>query len=279
MSVCDLTPGSRDLPGPGIYRLTERGPDIVICLISLARMVRQTLPGVDSENFQTQPARVLAPDECNCDFLSALEWRQANCFKALKKQVEWIGGRCALKRLVAAVLPDAGAADQIEIAYEPRGAPYLVHDPGLSVSISHAGDYAAAGLCRTPGARIGLDIERIGRTGLDTVMPVAFTEREIAATAGSPQQAARIWTVKEAYLKFIKTGFRENLKRVDVSSRPLVHNGVPMGGMAVESWQVGRRYCLSIVCSQIEAGRSLSRQDGCQPRAVGRELKHQVNRI
>lgn len=240
----------RTLPGPGVYRLEGSGGKIFIGLIVLADMLRKFLPAVNPDGYQSSKGRVFEAGSSCGDFLSDDELRQVNCFKALKKQVEWIGGRYALKTLVAKILPEAGHVSQIAVAYEPRGAPCLVNRPAMSISISHAGKYALAGIC-TADMRIGLDLECIGHTGLRHVMKVAFTDREMAVAGGSPEAICRIWTRKEAYLKFVKTGFRETLKRVDVSGSAIVHGGVLVSDLKIETFRVGEDYLLTIVYDQI----------------------------
>ena len=239
--------GDQSLAGPGVYRFEESGADIHVSLISLGDMLRQYLPEVKVAGYRTLKSRVFAAGSFGGDFLSGKEIRQVNGFKALKKQVEWIGGRFALKTLVSKVLPEAGCAGLISVAYESRGAPYLVNSPEISISISHSGDYALAGLCSDPDIRIGLDIERIDRRGFADVMKVAFTDREIACANNSPEEACRMWTVKEAYLKFVKSGFRESLKRVDVSGGVIVHGGVAVAGLGVKTIRAGERHLMSIV--------------------------------
>ncbi|MCP3953353.1 MAG: 4'-phosphopantetheinyl transferase superfamily protein [Desulfobacterales bacterium] len=249
-----IQPDHLSLPGPGIYRYDASGTDIRLGLINLVDMLRQYLPEVDPESYQTLKARAFAVDDLRDDFLSGDEIRQVNSFKALKKQVEWIGGRYALKTVVAKTLPAAGCARWISVAYEPRGAPYLANRPEISISISHAGEYALAGVSGNLDTRIGLDIERIGRQGLGEVMKVAFTDREIKAARDSPEEACRIWTRKEAYLKFVKTGFRESLKRVDVSGGTIVHGGVPVAGLGTKTLRIGHRYLLSMVYRDMRKG-------------------------
>lgn len=243
--------GDQPLPGPGLYRFGVGEANIYVCLTGLADLLCQYLPEVKPDDYQTLKGRVLDAGSMRKDFLSGDEIRQLNSFKALKKQVEWIGGRFALKTVVSMALPEAGDAGQIMVAYESRGAPYLVNNPGHSISISHAGDYALAGVCSDAYTRIGLDIERIGFQGLDHVMKVAFTDREIKAAADSPEEACRIWTRKEAYLKFVKTGFRENLKRVDVSGGTIMHGGVPVVGLGAKTIGVGKQHLMSIIYNHI----------------------------
>jgi len=247
MEIITQQPRDRLLPGPGIYRLVDCAAEIFICLIDLTDMVRQYLPAISVENYRTLPGRELAPAALRGDFLARAEIKQVNHFKALKKQVEWLGGRYALKTLASRVLPDAGQARQINVAYESRGAPYLIGKPGISISISHAGDYAAAGICLSAGKRIGLDIERMARAGLADIKTVAFTEQETAAAGDSLARAFQIWTRKEAYLKFIKSGFGESLKRVDVSGPHILHDGLPVTGLSIQTLQLAGQYLVSVV--------------------------------
>jgi len=247
MAIIDLQSRDRLLPGPGIYRLADNTNESYIYLIRLADMIRDCLPDVSVDDYRTRPGRALSGATDCCNFLSREETIQVQGFKSLKKQVEWIGGRYAVKTLAAQVLPETGLPEQIHVAYEPRGAPYLVHRPEISISISHAGDYAAAGICLAPGKRIGLDLEHMRRAGLQDVKRVAFTERELAIAGDSKERAFRIWTRKEAYLKFIKSGFGESLKRVDVSGLHILHGGLPVTGLSIRTLQLAEQYLLSIV--------------------------------
>lgn len=247
MAIIEMQPGDRYLPGPGIYRLAEGATDIHICLIRLTDMAGRYLPSLSVTDYQTLPGQELSPDAGRLDFLARSEIRQLNGFKSLKKQVEWLGGRYALKTLAMEVLPDAGRPEQVKVAYEDRGAPYLVGRDAISVSISHAGDYAAAGICLAAGKRMGLDLEPMTPVGLEDVKRVAFTEREITAAGDSLEQAFRIWTRKEAYLKFIKSGFGESLKRVDVSGPDILHGGLPVTGLSRQTLQLPQQYLLAVV--------------------------------
>jgi len=247
MAVIEMQRGDRFLAGPGIYRLAENAAGIYVCLVALADIVRQYLPSVPVDDYQTLPGRELAGGACLADFLTRAELRQLNGFKTLKKQVEWLGGRHALKTLAAQVLPGAGQPRRVSVAYEPRGAPYLVGRDAISISISHAGDFAAAGISQAAGKRMGLDIEHMDPSGLEEVKRVAFTEREAAAAGDSLERAFRIWTRKEAYLKFIKSGFGESLKRVDVSGPDILHGGLPISGLSIQTLQVAEHYLLSVV--------------------------------
>ncbi len=235
------------LPGPGLYRCADLGPDVRLCLVAIPEMLTRYLPSVAPGRCNTARPIVFDSASFYGHFLGEDEIDQVNRFKTLKKQVEWAGGRFALKTLVSATIPAAADPSEIAVAYESRGAPCLVTKPAISISISHSGAYALAGISNTAGTRIGLDIEQMNRQGLEAVKKVAFTGREIALAGNSLKAAFRIWTAKEAYLKFVKTGFRENLKRVDVSGAAIVHGGVVLNGLDVKTIRIGQRYLMSLV--------------------------------
>ena len=106
----------------------------------------------------------------------------------------------------------------------PEGAPYLPEYPDFPISISHSGDYAAAALSRDRFTKIGIDIEKIAPASIDHIFKVAFTDREQAMLKQCPDAATfESWTAKEAYLKYIKKGFNENLRQVEVIDGRIYH--------------------------------------------------------
>ncbi len=55
-------------------------------------------------------------------------------------------------------------------------------------------------------------------------MKTAFTQNEIAHLKDDAAQIFKNWTIKEAYLKYIKKGFNESLHRVEVINNEILHN-------------------------------------------------------
>ena len=156
-------------------------------------------------------------------FLSDNELIRVNRFKALKKQMEWICGRFALKLLAKDILDPAMPLDQIRIDYREKGAPYLTQFPEISISLSHSGDYTAAAITRDSETALGIDIEKIGNMPNQGFMKTAFTAEEIRHMPANARSVFRHWTLKEAYLKYLGLGFNESLHHVAVIKDQIYH--------------------------------------------------------
>lgn len=179
-------------------------------------------------------------------FLSDDELIRVNRFKALKKQMEWICGRFALKILARDILDLSMPLDQIRIDYREKGAPYLTQFPEIPISLSHSGDYTAAAITRDSETTLGIDIEKIGNMPDDGFMRTAFTTDEIAHMAPDASTVFTHWTLKEAYLKFLGLGFNESLHHVAVIKDQIYHCGQKQ---AVHTWSCfpDDRYVMSLV--------------------------------
>jgi phosphopantetheinyl transferase len=151
-------------------------------------------------------------------FLSALTERERAIFDAKrieKKRRDFLAGRIAGKRAVQraigcpfsriAILPsDDGARS---------GQPEVWIDgtllPDLEISISHAGDLAAATTAKT---RVGFDLETVAARDA-SFEALALTEAERRSLAGSEgpvrdRSVTRLWCRKEAIAKWTGVGFR-----------------------------------------------------------------------
>jgi 4'-phosphopantetheinyl transferase len=141
-----------------------------------------------------------------------------------KRRREWLGGRLAAKRAVAALLgiePDA-----VAILGRSQGEPVVVAGaasaPDVRVSISHSGHWAAAAAYRPSRAgAVGLDLEE--RAPVDPALyALAFTESEVSQIESTEPEAARrdlvlrLWTAKEAVLKAVGVGLRACLQQATV---------------------------------------------------------------
>ncbi|MEX1313949.1 MAG: 4'-phosphopantetheinyl transferase superfamily protein [Desulfotignum sp.] len=184
-------------------------------------------------------------------FLSEEELIRINRFKALKKQIEWLCGRFALKLLARDILDLAMPLDQIRIDYREKGAPYLTQFPEIPVSLSHSGDYTATAVTRDTGMTLGIDIEKIGSLPDQGFMKTAFTADEIRHMPTDSRAVFHHWTLKEAFLKFLGLGFNESLHHVAVIKDQIYHCGKKQ---AVHSWSCfpDDRYVLSLVYGRIK---------------------------
>jgi 4'-phosphopantetheinyl transferase len=114
---------------------------------------------------------------------------------------EYLAARVLLRWLLRAI--GGAAAAGADLAFRPRGQPYLVQWPDLGVSISHSDGWVAAAVL--PGGRIGVDVQ----TPVDADARMlarcctASAWRALAALPGADRagEFAWIWSVQEACVK------------------------------------------------------------------------------
>lgn len=168
-------------------------------------------------------------------WLSAPEREVLARLRIDKRRSDFRAGRWTAKQAIRAYLREGGAPwpevelpaeDAISIVAAPDGAPEVVFggeaagvEAPLSVSISHAGGRALA-VVGPRGAVFGGDLE-----GVEPRSPALvedfFTERErvwVAAQgeAGLSWGASLVWSAKEAALKALRTGLREDTRAVEI---------------------------------------------------------------
>jgi 4'-phosphopantetheinyl transferase len=112
----------------------------------------------------------------------------------------------------------------IDFAVTAHGKPHLLPLPGrtpISFNLSHSGGLAVIGIASGP--EIGIDIEFVERDFpiADTARRV-LTETEFDRLASLPNHLRipefyRFWTMKEAYLKGVGTGFTREMNSFEVS--------------------------------------------------------------
>lgn len=226
-------------PAPG-YRLA---------FVSIPGFLERCLVKAVPADFRTAPPLAFAHRDFRQAFLGEDELLRLNRFKALKKQVEWMAGRYAVKQLAHRFLDGRPHPARTQVAYRPRGAPYLPQTPAVALSISHSWDYAVAGLGLRPSSILGLDLERIRPGSVQTLLRTAFSDREAAGlTLGDSRTLFLRWTAKEAYLKTIGMGFHESLKQVEILEGAIWHHRRPAPFATLHSHLLRPDYAFSLVC-------------------------------
>ena len=106
--------------------------------------------------------------------------------------------------------------DPETLSREPGGKPYW---EGCHFNLSHSGPYVVLAVGESP---VGVDVEccRESRKA-GALAKRYFTPEEMAFAADSQERFLRVWTAKEARLKWDGTGLRTPLNSVSVLGDPL----------------------------------------------------------
>lgn len=146
--------------------------------------------------------------------LSLDEHRRMETYTHAKRRREFLLGRVAARTLLAEQLALDPKAVPLQVAED--GAPE-VPTPAVHVSIAHSGDKAVAAAGRRP---VGIDLEHIQprHTNLHRFL-LHESEVVLLDQLPMPREQALIlcWTLKEATLKGLRTGFRLSPKKLRLS--------------------------------------------------------------
>ncbi|MEZ4700812.1 MAG: 4'-phosphopantetheinyl transferase superfamily protein [Rhodothermales bacterium] len=151
-------------------------------------------------------ARFLAPEELD-------RWER---FGLEKRRREFLLGRVALRTLLA---------DRFE--GEPVTFPVRVADDGAvelpatgwGASVAHSGDRAVAAI--NAAGPIGVDIERVQPRHAGLPGFLLHPGEKLLLDTGDPDDTLiLVWTLKEAVLKAMRTGFRTSPKHLKVDLDP-----------------------------------------------------------
>lgn len=211
-------------------------PDIINAFFATATY-HKSLVGVN-EIFKKQDFRF----PC----FSSIEIETVNGFKALKKQVEWMAGRYLIKQMIQTLFLPDHSLEAIRLGYREHGAPFVKNHSQISFSLSHSHAYTTAACSENPGQSLGIDIEKISGKPGQAFLRTAFTQNEISDMEDTKVDIFKRWTIKEAYLKFIKKGFHESLHQVEVIGNRIFHRGNPVP-IDIFSQQIQNDYIISLV--------------------------------
>jgi 4'-phosphopantetheinyl transferase len=199
-------PGDAWAPAPS--RVPPLGSDVHVWRVDVPRW----LPRVPALR------RLLAPDER----------ARADRFRSEADTHRLVIGRGVLRLLIGELLHLL--PEQLAFTYSASGKPSIT---GVEFNVAHSGDVI---LVATHQYRIGVDVERVGRT-VDVVAMgrACFTPREralIHESSATQETFYRLWTRKEAWLKAVGAGLSFPLRRVDVAdaAAPAIAPGAAIDG-------------------------------------------------
>jgi 4'-phosphopantetheinyl transferase len=168
------------------------------------------------------------------DWLSPGEREALARFRLPKRRSDWRLGRWAAKQAVCAVAGEGLSPAEVVVRAASDGAPELFfgeRPAPFGLSIAHAGGRALA-VVGPRGAVFGADLESVELRSADFIADY-FTARERAFVEALPPgerdlAATLVWSAKEAVLKALRTGLREDTRAVEIAPPPaalLRHGG------------------------------------------------------
>jgi 4'-phosphopantetheinyl transferase len=228
-------------PKPGVMVWYARIPDILDAVFCNGTY----------HNFKPAVNEIFQKQSFDFPLLNQGEINTINGFKALKKQLEWICGRYLIKRMAQSIFFKHLPLDGISLDYLPEGAPFLTLSPEIPISLSHSNDYTAVASSTDPKQTIGLDIEKVAKKPDAWFLKTAFTPEEVFHLRDDAVQIFKHWTIKEAFLKYIKRGFNESLHRVEVIHNQILYNrkkmAVDIFSTPIDTADNDTAYILSLV--------------------------------
>lgn len=147
------------------------------------------------------------------------EAARARRFRRAEDRFDFLHSRAKARSLVAS-LEGVEESSVILSSFDDDG-PEASGIPGLSVSWSRSGPFAAAAASRQLG--VAIDIERLLPRDFRPMLAMIATEAERSALDGLGEADAltafyRLWTAKEAVLKWRGKGLRDGAKSVSLPS-------------------------------------------------------------
>ncbi len=189
---------------------------------------------------------VLAGDDvpAGVEWLSSGEREVLAGLRVPKRRGDWLLGRWTAKRAIVGYLGESGgdgavpAESDISIVAASDGAPeVMVADQGapVGVSIAHSGGRALA-VVGPRGVMFGADLETIEPRSAAFVEDFFTTaERAWVGSLGESDRAwgaCLIWSAKEAVLKALRVGLREDTRAVEIGVPEGVSPGASFTGAA-----------------------------------------------
>lgn len=116
--------------------------------------------------------------------------------------------------LLQALEEEYGILAPVEFGFGPHGKPFLKDYPHIYFNLSHC---PGAALCVVEASPVGCDIESIPSVLDEDLCRWVCSDQELAQIRQSDRptlEFARLWTRKEAFLKYTGEGLTDHLKKL-----------------------------------------------------------------
>ncbi len=229
-------------------RIEKLNSSVYISVLCITDFIESEMKGIVPENYLTGRGIDLSAFLPAMEYCTADEISRVAGARSLKRQIEWLCGRIALKELLYAKKFPGKDFRDIIIGYDESGKPVVSQHEDTGISLTHSGDFAIAALHLTPGKKTGIDLEKSSGIDLQAVMSVAFTPEERTEFKNRPaKDIITVFTFKEAFLKITGKGFHETINRVTVDGNRILFDKTEVQGITAETRSFGSEYILSII--------------------------------
>ena len=154
-------------------------------------------------------------------WLDATEHQRLRRFAAARPRREFALCRAALRALLCGHLDCENA--QLSFGVSGRGKPFALVDAApaaIDFNVSHSGPHGLIAVTRA--GRVGIDVEdRAPPRDIDAAAALTFAAAELAELAAAGEACRtrlfyRIWTLKEALIKALGTGFATDPSQFEI---------------------------------------------------------------
>jgi 4'-phosphopantetheinyl transferase len=166
--------------------------------------------------------------------LSDQETTLVASFKAEKRRRDWLLGRYTAKHLVQQVVREKTGQlpplTSFSVLGRPDGSPEVVwkEQPdnfACTISISHSADVAFCALIERADWPLGADVERVDRRIMSFINDyLTAAEHELieqTVEGWRPLHSTAIWSAKEAALKALRVGLRQDTRTLSCLVAPV----------------------------------------------------------
>jgi 4'-phosphopantetheinyl transferase len=174
--------------------------------------------------------------------VSSQERERAEAYKFQKDRDRYLIARTSLRQLISGYLQIQPA--EVALTQGGQGKPQLADpDPAnLRFNLSHAGSFTMIAFARR--AAVGVDLEDTAeKPGQIDLASHILSPREQSAFDALPEGARlerfhRLWTMKEAVLKALGTGFHQDPQKLDlgVAPAPVEVREICLNGRSYGTW-------------------------------------------